>query len=293
MSSLPLPRNLVAAAEFDSDGRRRGWLTTLSTSVNLVERHWRLQVGEPFQPGGQIAWVAPARTDSRDDLVLKLSWQNDEELDEANGLRAWDGQGAVRLYAAETFGDTSALLLERCTPGTPLASRPEPEQDIVIASLLSRLWLEPQPGHPFRPLQDMCDAWADEFERNAAAQPGSFDPSLTREGVRLLRSLPSTAERQVLLCTDLHAHNVLAATRESWLMIDPKPYVGDPTYDPVQHLLNCDERLRANPLDLIRRMADLLHLEADRLALWTFARCAQESLNSPELAEVARRIAPT
>ena len=47
----------------------------------------------------------------------------------------------------------------------------------------------------------------------------------------------------MLLCTDLHAGNVLAAEREPWLVIDPKPDVGDPTYDVLQHLHNCYVRL--------------------------------------------------
>ncbi len=76
-------------------------------------------------------------------------------------------------------------------------------------------------------------------------------------------------------------------------MIDPKPYVGDPTYDPLQHLLNCQARLRTDPRDLVERMADLLDLDADRLLLWLFARCVQESPEWPTLADIARRIAPT
>jgi hypothetical protein len=39
----------------------------------------------------------------------------------------------------------------------------------------------------------------------------------------LFRSLPGTSERSVLLCTDLHPGNALAARREPWLVIDPKP----------------------------------------------------------------------
>ena len=49
------------------------------------------------------------------------------------------------------------------------------------------------------------------------------------------------------LCTDLHAGNVLRADRQPWLMIDPKPHVGDPTYDALQHMLNCPARLHAEP----------------------------------------------
>jgi streptomycin 6-kinase len=83
----------------------------------------------------------------------------------------------------------------------------------------------------------------------------------------------------------------LAAEREPWLLIDPKPYVGDPTYDVVQHLLNC-QRLHTDPGGLVRRLAELLELDPDRLALWVFARCVQESPAWPGLADVARELAP-
>lgn len=96
----------------------------------------------------------------------------------------------------------------------------------------------------------------------------------------------------MLLATDLHAGNVLAAHREPWLAIDPKPYLGDPTFDALQHVLNCEQRLQSDPFGLVRRMARLLELDEDRLLLWLFARCVQESPNWPELADVARRIAP-
>ena len=77
---------------------------------------------------------------------------------------------------------------------------------------------------------------------------------------------------------------------EPWLIIDPKPYVGDPTYDPLQHLLNSDRRLHADPAGHTARMADLLELDPVRLRRWLFARCVQESANCPPLADVARRI---
>jgi streptomycin 6-kinase len=94
-----------------------------------------------------------------------------------------------------------------------------------------------------------------------------------------------------VLCIDLHAENVLAAEREPWLIIDPKPYVGDSTYDPLQHMLNCVERLRTDPCGLAARLAGLLDLDRDRLVLWLFARCLQESPDWPDLGGVARQLA--
>jgi streptomycin 6-kinase len=168
----------------------------------------------------------------------------------------------------------------------------EPEQDLVVTRLLARLHEVPTTG-PFRPLQDMCDLWRAGFLRRLAAAPtGAVDPGMARDGAELFTHLPRTADREVLLCTDLHAGNVLASVREAWLVIDPKPYVGDPCYDVLQHALNCPERLVADPVGLAERLAALAHLDADRVRLWLFARCTIESLERPDLAAAARSLAP-
>jgi len=252
-----------------------------------------LVVGEPYQPGGQTAWVAPAVTKADKQLVLKVGWAHPEAAHEAAGLQAWDGDGAVRVFASAEFDRTSALLLERCVPGVSLRSAPGPEQDVVLAGLLRRLWRQPASSSSFRPLQTMCDAWADEFEQKASAPGVCLDAGLARDGIELFRSLPASADQDVLMCTDLHAGNVLAAEREPWLVIDPKPFVGDPAYDPLQHLLNNEDRLLAAPKDFPRRIADLVGVDADRLLLWLFARCVQDSPDRPSLVEIARQVAPT
>lgn len=293
MTSLSIPTYLADAARRDTDGRRRNWIAALPQIVGDLAERWSLVLGEPFQPGGQCSWVAPAWSAAGEGLVLKVGWRHDESEHEAEALRVWNGHGAVRLYAAHVSGHTSALLLERCVPGTLLShATPEQEQDHVVAGLLRRLWIQPPDGHPFRTLQGMCDQWAAEFEDELAKSPGGIDPGLAREGIALFRALPATADRRVLLCTDLHGQNILAARREPWLVIDPKPYLGDPAYDPLQHMLNCSDRLAADPAGLAKRMADMTGLDSRRLTMWLFARCVQESVGNPLLAEVAARIAP-
>lgn len=284
-----MPVDLVAAAE--QEGREH-WLTRLPATIRCLAARWSLDVDDPFQPGGQTAWVSPARR-AGEDLVLKVLWRHAEAEHEPEGLRAWNGHGAVRLHAAfEIDAETIALLLERCRPGTTLGAVVEPEQDLVIADLLRRLWIEPPADHRFRPLASMCDVWADEYAEKISRATAGLDPGLAREGMTLFRELPINAEREVLLSTDLHAGNVLAAEREPWLMIDPKPYVGDPTYDALQHMLNCHARLHASPHALAKRIADLLELDPVRLLTWLFARCVVESADWPGLAEVAQKVAP-
>jgi streptomycin 6-kinase len=293
VAAFVLPANLVDSVRTDPVPGRREWLRALPDIVVELAERWSLRLGPPYQPGGQCAWVAPVHDGAGRDLVLKVAWRHEEATHEADGLRAWAGHGAVRLHDSDVFDSTSALLLERCHPGTTLAQAlAEPEQDEVVAALLQRLWTAPTGGYPFRPLQVMCDAWAAEYAGKLTASPGLLDPGLARAGIELFCSLPATAERQVLLCTDLHAGNVLAAQREPWLAIDPKPYVGDPTYDALQHLLNCEQRLVVDPAGLATRLADLLGLDPDRLITWLFARCVQGSIGQPILAGVAARLAP-
>ncbi|MGH8971503.1 MAG: hypothetical protein ACRDV1_16305 [Actinomycetes bacterium] len=80
----------------DRDDRRREWVSTLPKIVAELAHRWSLQLGEPFQPGGQTSWVAPARDDTGEDLVLKVGWRHPEAEQEADGLRFWAGQGVVR-----------------------------------------------------------------------------------------------------------------------------------------------------------------------------------------------------
>jgi len=296
MSAFPVPRYLTETAA--SEPALAQWLASLPQVLADAADRWTLRVGEPFEPGGQCSWTAPAAGAGGEDLVLKVAFRfgGEEERDEAAGLRCWDGNGVVRLHAACNSRSEYVLLLERCLPGTPLGQvLPEPEQDTVVAGLLGRLWAQPHSGHPFRPLAQMCSAWADEFEAGYASLSGMaerLDPGLARAGITLFRELPASAGSQVLLCTDLHGENILASQREPWLVIDPKPYIGDPAYDVLQHMLNCEERLAADPAALADRMAGLTGLDTGRVRLWLFARAVQESIDSPLMRQVARQLAP-
>jgi streptomycin 6-kinase len=223
--------------------------------------------------------------------VLKLGRRHVEAEHEAAGLRVWAGNGAVRLLDfLRVDEDTDALLLEACEPGTSASSLPEPEQDEVLCTLLRRLWLRPPPESPFRPLADLCDAWAGGLDVvRAGTRLG--DTGLARLGAGLFQELARDwAGPPVLLVTDLHAGNVVAAEREPWLMIDPKPYLGDPTYDLCQHMLNCPGRVLADPRAFASRLAGLADLDVDRLLRWLFARCVVECDDQPALAELARRL---
>jgi streptomycin 6-kinase len=270
---------------------RAAWLNLLPSAVGSVERRWSLTLGAPFD-GDEVscAWVAPVALADGTSAVLKLGMPHMEGEHELQGLRFWKGDPTVRLL--ESDEELGAMLLERCEPGTALRAMPESEQDRVIAGLLRRLWRAPSAPHPFRPLSAMLECWSNETLADVDRWP---DAGLVCEGLRLFQELPRTARVEALLATDLHAGNVLRSQREPWLVIDPKPFVGDPAYDATQHMFNCEARLRSDPDGTICRMADLLGVDRERVRLWLFARAAAEPRDDwkdDDSLMLARAIAP-
>jgi streptomycin 6-kinase len=285
-ASLKIPAGLIQTCHRSSEGR--AWLERLPGALRELQQGWSLTLGDPFDgPEVSASWVAPVRRSNGTSAVLKVAMPHMEAEHEIDGLRFWDGDPTVHLLEADD--DLGAMLLERCEPGTWLRSRPEDEQDVVVAGLLRRMWRVPPEPHPFRPLTEMVDVWVAEAEANEARWP---DPGLLRDGLSLFRELPHGYAGGVLLATDLHAGNVLRATREPWLVIDPKPFVGDPAYDATQHLLNCWERLLDRPRETIARFAGLLEVDGERVRRWLFGRVAAAHHEDwgPDWFELARAL---
>jgi len=259
--------------------------------VRDLERRWSLTLDAPFD-GEDVscAWVASVTLATGKSAVLKIGMPHFEGEHELQGLLFWDGDPTVLLLKADI--GHGAMLLERCEPGTTLRVLSEIDQDVILSALLRRLWRSPATPHSFRPLSALMQYWSGE---TLADSQRWLDAGLVLEGLRLFEELPRTAAVEVLLATDLHAGNVLRSQREPWLVIDPKPFVGDPAYDLTQHLFNCHSRLRFDPHGTIRRTADLCAVDYERVRLWTFARAAaepREDWNDDGLITIARAIGP-
>lgn len=306
----PLPARLAAG----DDPGLTAWRDQLPRLVQELLARWELTASAPFTPGGSSAWVAPVRDADGAERVVKVAWAHEESRDEAAGMVAWQGHGAARVHRSELRGETAALLLDRVRPGTPLAELMTwPERDEVIAAVARGLWRPPNEllpsevvgtdlagGAAFRPLSQMCAWWADSAQQRADAGLSPLPRDLVDHGLGLFRELPVQWDGEdVLLATDLHPGNVLASTgrstagstggtadadgggkdgsRRRWVLIDPKPYVGDPHYDVLQHMFNDPDRLRAQPGPFADRMAGLAGLDPHRVRRWLLARCVQEA----------------
>jgi streptomycin 6-kinase len=286
---LRIPNEFAATCRKTPE--RAAWLDHLPDVLRKPERLWALTPDAPLDgEEPSCSCVAAVRSANGTPAVLKIAMPHMEGEHEIHGLRFWGGDPTVRLLRAAD--DLGAVLLERCEPGTTLRALEEYDQDLVISALLRRLWRLPSTPHPFRSLSTLTEYWTNETLGQIEQWP---DIGLVREGLQLLKELPRNATRKALLATDLHAGNVLRAEREPWLVIDPKPFVGDPAYDATQHLLNCCRRLRSDPYRTIRSFADQAGIEHERVRLWTFARAAAEprdDWSDDHLVSLARLIAP-
>jgi len=217
---------------------------------DVVER-WELTVGEEYAAG---AAGRAFRAELSDGTPAVLKWQHPhrESEQEADALECWEGEGAVRLLARDD--ERHALLLERCEPGTFL-SQWDGDRLGVLAELLPRLW---KCADGFHKLSDEVAHWA-----------------LPGEVGELGRHLAATQGELVLVHQDLHGDNVLAAEREPWLVIDPKPLAAEREFS-VAPIVRSHELgdSRRDVLHRLDRLCSELGLDRERACGWTIVQTA-------------------
>ena len=116
-----------------------------------------------------------------------------------------------------------AMLLQRRQLGDQLAASAGPVEARLRAgcAVLRELWQA-------RPAPSKTSQWS---PRNGptwlrSGWPGirpSYDPGLVAAGTRLLRELPSSTVRRVLLHGDFNPGNILSCGTGRWTAIDPNP----------------------------------------------------------------------
>jgi streptomycin 6-kinase len=278
-----LARNVVGI--WGNDGAR--WLADLPSTVRALARDWDLTVGARYELS--YHYVTAVVCGDGTLAVLKLGVPTGRSLaEEAPALAAFDGRGAVRLLRADL--DRGALLLERITPGWR-ASDLVPDRDSEATSaaigVMRRLHVPPPPGcrMPEALAQAQAQAFDDYLTVHGQAGPLSLDLVVRASG--LMRELCASATERVVLHGDLHHDNILRATREPWLAIDPHGIVGDPGYE-VGALLfnpdpdNRDEALTALVPSRVEQLADELAMPVDRVVAWGFVKAVLSEVWSAE-----------
>jgi len=214
---------------------------------------WQLTLGEQFPAGAGGRVYRVNRADGTP-AVLKVAIPHREAEQEGDALERWNGDGAVRVL--ERDDDMHALLLELCEPGTPLSTRRPDEALDVLVELLPRLWKD---ATGFHTLVEEIECW------EAAGELDDRARSLARE-------LAPTQGQLVLTNQDLHGDNVIAARREPWLVIDPKPLAAEREFQAAPILRSSE--LGHSKRELLFRLDRLaeLGLDRERMIGWTIVQ---------------------
>ncbi|TDU87500.1 streptomycin 6-kinase [Kribbella voronezhensis] len=262
-------------AEFLKVGLRgsdwAAWLDKLPRLTRDLLDEWKLRVDGGAQYGN-CALVVPVRTPEGAAAMLKVQFPHWEAETEHLALRIWDGNGAIRLLRADPR--RFALLLERAQP-RDLTTVDEIEACEIVAASYKRLHVPA--GPQFKLLSGEIARWSRELLALPASAP--VPRRYVEQAAALARDFASDPDCDgALIHTDLHYENVLAADREPWLVIDPKPLSGDPHYEVAPLIWNrWDELAAARDLRFALRrrfyaIVDTAGLDEDRARDWIIVR---------------------
>ena len=274
MLPFDLPPGLAAQAALGP--RWVDWLERLPRTVAGLVDEWGLTYdGAPRH--GYCSLVVPVRTTGGRPAALKVALPDDESEHEHLALQHWQGNGTVLLLRADPR--RHAMLLERLHP-EDLTGLWDVEACEVAAGFYRRLHVPALPQ--LRPLTEYVGRW----NAGLAALPkdAPMPRRLVEQAVSLAASfLTDEASTGRVIHGDLHYENVLAADREPWLVIDPKPMSGDPHYEVAPLLWNrWDEVVGSGRVrDAVRRrfhaVVDTAELDEDRARDWVVVRALHDA----------------
>ena len=244
------------------------WLERVPELLEQCVDEWGLELGETYEQGAAGYTVRASLRDGTR-AVLKLIYPDRESEHEADALALLHGDGIVNLLDRDD--ERSAMLLERCEPGTRLVTAGAETALDVLVELLPRQWVTA--GEPFHTLADEAAWWVDYLPREWEQAERPFERRLLDAALDSLRALAPSQGEQVLLHQDLHADNVLAAEREPWLVIDPKPLVGEREFA-VAPIVRDPElgHSRRDVLHRLDRLCSELALDRERARGWTIGQ---------------------
>ena len=286
--TVQLPDGVLRFAQRGADWAE--FVDRLPRLTGELLEEWQLTIdGESTH--GFCALVVPVRTAAGRPAVLKVGFPHDEAEHEHLALQHWHGRGAVELLRADPHRE--AMLLERLHR-EDLTELWDVEACEVVAGLYSRLHVPAPPQ--LRTLTSYVERWgADlaELPRNAP-----IPRRLVEQTLSLARDfVADPASTGTMIHTDLHYANVLAADREPWLAIDPKPVSGDPHYELAPMLWNRWPELAGDIRSGVRRrfhaLVDTADLDEDRARDWVVVRMMHNALWRLQDPPDVRRITPT
>ncbi len=294
------PERLVRALDEDRRDEREpaagmggtagaAWLGVLPRLLEQALERRELTVERVSVPGGRGSLTVLVRRADGTAAVLKLAPPQARPADERAALMHWGGRGAVRLLEGP-YGpgraEDGALLLERLRPDVSVRTLPEARSMLEAADTLHRLWVEPPAHHCFETVAERTGRQAEVMRRTGAAAEDAEVVALVDAALQARTDLLAAPPRTVLLHGAFRQSKVLAGERLPWLAVGPEPLVGECAFDLARLVRDRVEDLIASPSGpaitrrRVKRLAESLEVERDRLSGWTLFRAVESGVRA-------------
>jgi streptomycin 6-kinase len=151
----------------------------------------------------------------------------------------------------------------------------------AVVGFYRRLHVPAMPQLPT--LASLLAQWADDFA--SLPRSASIPHRLVEQAIGLCRDLAGDPGDRVLH-GDLHYGNVLAADREPWLAISPKPLNGDPHFELAPMLWHRWDELADNIRIGVQRrfyaLVDAAGFDEDRARGYVLLRAVRQATQDPD-----------
>jgi streptomycin 6-kinase len=265
---LFLPDSFTAFTITREGDAGREWIARLPDLIATLCQDWSLEI-EGLPMHGGMSLVVPVRQHGAP-RILKVGWVDESSAHEPIALAAWNGNGAVRLFASQP--EWGAMLLERLNSRRSLNDI-DLESAVTIAGQLLRRLAIPA-IEAVSHLKDVAARLAETLPERWEAHGRAIPHRALEKAQAIAREFgPSAGD--CLVNYDLIYADVLAGERELWLVVDPKVVLGDPEYGVAQLLWRRLEEMQAQGgLErYFHLLTEAAELDPALTRSWTFLRC--------------------
>jgi streptomycin 6-kinase len=253
------------------DSKGSDWITSLPSIVTTLAKHWNLSEIIPVS-NMTFNYVAKAILNTKEPVVLKISYDRQSIINEKRALAQLGLQGSIKLI--DYNSKYNALLLQQAIPGITLTSlyRVNPD-DVMDCYVETMQKLHHRQLLKKSNLPHIAD-WLKALDEPSLKQ---IPTTLLNKAIELRNKMLSSPKPLIFLHGDLHHDNILKHGNE-WLAIDPKGVIGEAEFEiaAFDFMYIGELTTTVDVKNVFEKRVELLAqksgLDAQRIKDWVFVR---------------------
>lgn len=246
------------------------WIDDLPSRLTQLSEKWNFRFLKvmPDLTYNFVGLVEIIPTGKR--AIIKMGLRHENITTEVQWLQCFN-KGVPKIYWHDD--EHYAFLMEYLEPGNSLKTLVKIGQDEPATRILCHIIRDLQSHQQNKP--DFSNI--SELARSLSLLKDHLDDKMLSEAESLFHELTTDRVQGVLLHGDLHHDNVLSSG-ETWKVIDPHGYVGDPAFEVGAMIFNprdCFPKEKSISQIVERRLkilAEELPFDAKRIKAWAYCR---------------------